>query len=236
MKINLMFDIDDTVYDQMEPFRLAFEENFPEHFGNVDIATLYKNHRYFSDLVFADLEKGKLDLWEMRIYRITEALKVADIKISQEQALAFEKSYSYFLQHIQLDTTIREVLELGRKHGIKMGIITNGPSDRQRGKINQLGLKKWIPENNWFISGEVKLAKPDQRLFKYAEAKLEILPQETIYIGDSFENDVIGAKRAGWQVIWLNHRNRQPENSVFKPDYTLTDTSELLEIIRELLR
>ena len=33
--------------------------------------------------------------------------------------------------------------------------------------------------------------------------------KETYCIGDSYENDVDGAKNAGWKAIWFNHRERK---------------------------
>ncbi|WP_265455832.1 HAD family hydrolase [Enterococcus sp. HY326] len=238
MSLNLVFDIDDTAYDQLDPFRLAFEKNFPALAAQTDNASLeelYKLHRHFSDVVFEDFEKGRLGLWEMRVYRITETMAAIQQSISEKQALAFEQSYSQFLQHIQLAPTIRQVLQLGKDRQLTMGVITNGPSERQQAKIKQLKLTRYIPAKNCFISGEVKLAKPDRRIFIYAEAKLNIRAAETIYIGDSFDNDVIGAKAAGWRVIWLNHRRRQAATQEVSADFTLTDVADLLPLIKELL-
>ena len=41
------------------------------------------------------------------------------------------------------------------------------------------------------------------------ETRLNLVPESLLYIGDSFENDVIGAKAAGWSVWWFNHQNRK---------------------------
>ncbi len=37
-------------------------------------------------------------------------------------------------------------------------------------------------------------------------------------MGDSYENDIEGAKGAGWNAIWYNHRNHRPTGSA-EPDY-----------------
>ncbi len=46
---------------------------------------------------------------------------------------------------------------------------------------------------------------------------MKIDPEETWFIGDTFEIDVVGAKNSGWHVIWFNHRNRpMPEGDIVR--------------------
>ena len=61
-------------------------------------------------------------------------------------------------------------------------------------------------------------------------------PNNTYYIGDTFANDVVGAKNAGWNSIWINRRNfSAPLESEYTPDYEANSDQELLEIIKELI-
>lgn len=50
-------------------------------------------------------------------------------------------------------------------------------------------------------------SKTDKRIFSRAAERMGILPQEICYVGDSFENDIVGAKAAGWNAVWYNHRD-----------------------------
>lgn len=34
-------------------------------------------------------------------------------------------------------------------------------------------------------------------------------PQTTLYVGDSYDNDVMGAFNGGWHSMWFNHRGRR---------------------------
>ena len=79
-----------------------------------------------------------------------------------------------------------------KEMGIKMGIISNGGGEHQWAKIHTLGLTEWIPEANIMISGEVGAAKPDAKIFDFARWKMKIPRDDAWYIGDTFENDIVG--------------------------------------------
>ena len=49
-------------------------------------------------------------------------------------------------------------------------------------------------------------------------------------MGDSYETDIEGAKGAGWNAIWYNHRNHRPTGSA-EPDYMVRSEKELLELL-----
>lgn len=114
-----------------------------------------------------------------------------------------------------------------------MGVITNGPGNHQNKKVENLNLNKWINEDNIFISEIVNMSKPDEKLFKFVQEKMDLDLDNTFYIGDSYDNDVIGAKRAGWKMIWINRRNSKiPENAHFYPDYIVKNDKELLDLLK----
>lgn len=66
-------------------------------------------------------------------------------------------------------------------------------------------MERWIPSEHMFISSEIGYAKPDIRLFRYVEQKMHLQLETTYYIGDSFQNDVVGAKNAGWHTAKKDH-------------------------------
>ena len=86
-----------------------------------------------------------------------------------------------------------------------------------------------------FISGTYGIAKPHTELFKIVQNNLQLNPEKTYYIGDSYQNDVVGAKAVGCSAIWVNHLNRAvPEKSLYQPDYTITYPGELVELMRNI--
>ena len=54
-------------------------------------------------------------------------------------------------------------------------------------------------------------------------------------LGITYDADVLGSKRAGWNVIWYNHRNRKSSTEVNQADKTVHSPEELLETIKEIV-
>lgn len=202
-----IFDLDDTLYNQIEPFQKAVEKNFEvEH---ISIETLYVSFRKHSDELFYLEISGQMSMVDMHINRISRALEEFEINISREYAVQFQKDYQHFQYNIQLTEDVEQTLNYCVQKGIQLGIITNGPLEHQRNKIKQLGIEKWIPTENIFISSEVGIAKPDVEIFELVEEKLNVNKSDIYYIGDSYPNDIIAAKEAGWKTIWVNRRGKQ---------------------------
>jgi len=57
-----------------------------------------------------------------------------------------------------------------------------------------------------FISSEIGFPKPDSRFYIAAAAQLDLPPDEILLVGDDWTNDILGARAAGWQAIWLDRK------------------------------
>ena len=234
MQKAIFFDIDDTLYDQLIPFKKAFMKNF--NFHDINILELFKHSRQLSDTIFELTESGQMSTQYMHIYRIKQALKFWGYDISDKEALLFQDDYSYYQQEIYLSDTLVQLLNHLYQSDIKIGIITNGPSHHQREKIKKLQLDKWISDKYIFISSELNTNKPDTKIFDIARKEVahKLLPQNCYYVGDSYKNDVIGSKKAGWNAIWYNRRHQELSNDSIKPDYLVKNDEELYHTILKL--
>ncbi|MDQ2683457.1 MAG: HAD-IA family hydrolase [Chloroflexota bacterium] len=83
-----------------------------------------------------------------------------------------------------------------------IGLLTNGPADVQRDKIDLLDLRSLV--DFAVISGEVGVEKPDPRIFEEALRQGGATAGEAIYFGDSPEHDMDGARYAGIPRVWIN--------------------------------
>ena len=69
--------------------------------------------------------------------------------------------------------------------------------------------------------------KPNPDIFKQTLAQMGIAAARAVHIGDRYETDVIGARAAGMDAIWLN-RDGKPSD----PDCTaVRDLRELLDLV-----
>ncbi|MFP4931785.1 HAD family hydrolase [Staphylococcus coagulans] len=231
MKV-ILFDLDDTLYNQLEAFEFAYHRHFAD--SDIGAETLYRHFRIYSDALFEATQLGELSLKAMHIARITQAVHDFDIDLPEHMAIAFQQDYEAAQQHINLSETMAQILDFLTSQQVELGILTNGESDRQRRKIEALNLDAFIPESHQFISAEFGLSKPELGVFKVVEQELVVDPHEIYYIGDHFDNDVIGAIDAGWHSIWFNRRNRPMTHQQYTPDHIVMTEEELFETIKTM--
>ncbi|MGP4039232.1 HAD family hydrolase [Gracilibacillus sp. D59] len=226
----IIFDVDDTLYDQLQPFRNAVVQQLDTSFSESEIVSLYKISRKYSDEVFEKYMSGEITALELQTYRITKACEEFGIALSYDQAVRFQEVYFTELQNIQLFDPMRQLLEQLSEQGKQLAVLTNGELDHQMRKVKQLQLTNWIPADHIFVSGAVGHSKPSLQVFEHIERKLKLEKQEILYIGDSFENDIFGAKKAGWNAVWVNHRKRKASHHKVKPDYIVESPDDILTI------
>ena len=86
--------------------------------------------------------------------------------------------------------------------GRRVGLVTNGPAEVQRAKIDLLEL--WGHVDFAVISGELGAEKPDPAIFREALRLGGAPAEETVYVGDSPHLDVVGARSIGIRTVWVN--------------------------------
>ena len=118
-----------------------------------------------------------------------------------QQGLAGEKAqplaaqfWKEFCRSSALNPAAEEVLrELSTAY--RLGMITNGYSDSQRGRLAAAGLLDVF--DPLLISEEVGLAKPDVGIFALALSHLRLPREAVLYVGDSISHDYQGCRAAG---------------------------------------
>jgi 2-haloacid dehalogenase len=81
-------------------------------------------------------------------------------------------------------------------------------------------------------SEEAQALKPDPAIFQHLAEVLSLERGQILYVGDNPMPDVVGARRAGVPVAWLNREGHPlPEDSP-KPDVEITSLTELPAILK----
>lgn len=91
----------------------------------------------------------------------------------------------------------------------RLGLLTNGPADIQRHKLEGTGLAGFL--NAVVVSGETGAGKPSPDAFRFAVEALGVAAGEAVMVGDSWERDIRGALEAGIAPIWVSAGRRAPE-------------------------
>ena len=93
-----------------------------------------------------------------------------------------------------------QLLENFAKHGFQLGIVSNGCGNVDR-LCSDFG---YTPFLSLIVdSRRVGLFKPDPAIFRYAAEKLSGDPGTMLMVGDSFERDMVPAKKIGMKTAWL---------------------------------
>ncbi len=82
--------------------------------------------------------------------------------------------------------------------GFKVGILAN-QSKACRGKLRRRGILRYV--SCAIISAEVRMEKPDPRMFRLALRRAKCRPDEAVMVGDRIDNDIRPANRLGWRTI-----------------------------------
>lgn len=168
----IIFDVDDTLYDQALSFHKTVRKLFKEPFSDEELHQLYKASRKHSEILFDKSEAGEISQFEWQTGRIIAACKDFNIPIDTEKAIMFHETYVTEQKKITLFPEVEELLNVLYEEGKQLGILTNGEEKHQAMKIKQLGLSRWIPAEMTFISGSIGHAKPKREVFDFIERKL----------------------------------------------------------------
>ena len=82
-------------------------------------------------------------------------------------------------------------------------------------------------------SWDLKVMKPDIRIFEYALDRANHKPQDACMIGDRLDNDILPAKSLGMKTVWIKQgfgAIQKPLSKSEEPDYTINNLTELLKI------
>ncbi|MGL4818478.1 MAG: HAD family hydrolase [Bacilli bacterium] len=160
--------------------------------------------RYHEGVLLPLHHSGQLSLTEFRRKRFVHSMADFGRAVSEQEADAyFSLLFGHFLRLIRPDENLLAFLRALRERFF-IGIITNGKVVEQREKMRRMGLYDVFREEEIFISEALGIEKPDPRIFYQAVASFGVTPGESVYVGDSWEKDVLGATGAGLDAVWVN--------------------------------
>lgn len=85
-----------------------------------------------------------------------------------------------------------------RSCGLRLVVVSNA-NGTLHAKFDRLGLTPWF--DSVFDSHLEGVEKPDPRFFEIALERSASRPETTVHVGDFYEIDVVGARRAGLRAI-----------------------------------
>ena len=229
---DLYIDFDDTLYDTHGNSVLALAELFD----------LLRLDRYFAEpqLFYDEYWKTNIDLWTRyskgeitRDYLIVERFRRP---LSFGEGLEPTEAYCLEASDRFLDLCAskpglvegaRDLMDYLKAKGYRMHMCSNGFHEVQYKKLRSCGLDGHF--DTVVLSEDAGYNKPALEYFEYALRVTGAKRETTLMIGDNFNTDILGAKRAGLATAYFN---RYPEYPATEPvDYEVTALSELKNIL-----
>ena len=222
----VLFDLDDTLIDSQCSRRhglRAVQELLPT-LAPVPLEQLELVHDEELNANYLRTLDGSLSDDEARLERIRGICRRYGLQPDESAIMEAALAYA------RLVPSVPELLDALRGR-MMIGVITNGPSARQRGKLKRFDIRP-TDLDALAISGEVGATKPGPAIFRYALAALDVAPEGVTMVGDSWENDILGALGSGMAAVWLNrYRLTCPDPGLAVEIRGLEPVGDLLEVL-----
>ncbi|GBC97967.1 Putative HAD-hydrolase YfnB [bacterium HR17] len=182
-----------------------------EHFGLApvpDFATAREGLRAVERFFIAAAQEGQmLDRETVREAVQTMLRAMGVFGKLDDPALLWDFVETQYETETLMDGAV-ETLTVLRRQGYRLAIASNAPPTYTQ-RLNALGLTDLV--DAIFLSDVVGYAKPDPRFFRFILEQMEVVPDETVHVGNSFWHDVIGAQRAGIVPVFFDWREVLPD-------------------------
>ncbi|MFZ9715369.1 MAG: haloacid dehalogenase type II [Pelagibacteraceae bacterium] len=162
------------------------------------------------------------DFWQITEDSLDKSMKVFNInKDMKTELLNLYKKLSPFSE-------VKETLENLKKKDMKLSILSNGTPEL----LNTLVVANKLDAifDDIFSIEEVRIYKPDSKVYDLPVNKYKIKPNEIIFLSANTW-DVSGGGNYGYNSVWVNRNNTVFDNLDYKPFKEIKSLQQLLDIV-----
>jgi putative hydrolase of the HAD superfamily len=216
----VIFDLDGTLLDRDKSVKKFIEKQY-ERLNKV----LDHIPKGTYTLRFIELDcRGYV--WKDEVYQqLVEEFNLTEV--------TWEHLLQDYLEHFKSSCVpfpnLTSMLEELKGNNVSLGMITNGKGKFQMDNIDALDIKKYF--DIILVSEWEGMKKPNPLLFKKALKQLNVLPSESVFVGDHPENDVKAAQNVGMKAVW----KRDFQWVGVEADFIVDDLGKLPFIIEKVL-
>ena len=171
------------------------------------LRSLMKRHKNFWDVTEDSLDKS------MKVFNIDKNMK--------NELLSLYKILSPYPE-------VKGVLEDLKKKNFKLAILSNGTLNLLNDLVESNKLNNLF--DDLFSIEEVKIYKPDPRVYEIPIKKYEIKSDEITFLSANTW-DVSGGGNFGYNSIWVNRHNSVFDILDFQPKNEISNLTQLLDIV-----
>ena len=162
------------------------------------------------------------DFWQITEDSLDKSMKIFNInKDMKTELLNLYKKLSPFSE-------VKETLENLKKKEMKLSILSNGTPELLNTLVVSNKLEKIF--DDIFSIEEVRIYKPDSKVYDLPVNKYKIKPNEIIFLSANTW-DVSGGGNYGYNSVWVNRNNTVFDNLDYKPFKEIKSLQQLLDIV-----
>jgi len=135
-----------------------------------------------------------------------------------------EKVEKEYLDSIEINKDFYDFVLEARKH-YKLALISNDISNWSKFLRDKYKLNEYFDVIT--VSGDIKIKKPDKRIFEYTLERLNCKASDAMYVDDRRSN-LSAAKAIGMEAVLFNSRNVEYDGKI------VHDFKELEKLIRNI--
>lgn len=222
---HVFFDLDNTLWDFRKNAKFALKELYIKY----DVENRYgfsfeEFHPFYHDSnesLWALIRDKKITKEELRARRFKDAFDKLGIDNDALAKIFEEECMETITNYNEVVDGAMELLDY-LKPNYNLHIITNGFIEVSKRKIETSDLNGYFDTVTY--ADEIKILKPDPRIFSLAMEKSGAKKDESIYIGDDWIADAVGAKAYGMSAIFFD---RLEENFSMDDVPTITHLDEV---------
>jgi len=208
--MTIVFDLDDTLYDEIEFVKSGF----------LEIAKYFDNNEYYSYMLKVFYKEGSGRVFNSLIDRY-------DLDVSLEKLIEI---YRFHQPKISLPKESLNLLEFSKIY--KTALISDGSYLMQQNKFQALGLEKYILYPIFTDFHHTK--KPELKAFKLVMDKFKD-EKNFLYISDNPKKDFIAPNKLGWKSIRYKNPIGIYKNFISDATYEVNSRKEIITILKELI-
>lgn len=229
----VLLDLGDTLVHLSRPWDDVFHDNLRALFNYLTTLGLRLDSERFAKTFVTAFEdaSAKADVYKIEIPMediIAKALRKSKLEVLGQDLIrnATMEFYRHEVDAWQLYPDTVETLATLKGRGFKLGLVSNAKSDwAVQAILEKNDLKRFL--DVVVTSAAMRIRKPRPAIFTRALTELNARPSESVFVGDSLEADVAGARNVGMLSI---HVPRRPAESTCPsaPEATVTSLTEAM--------
>ena len=220
----VVFDLDNTLVDFMAMKRQAVDAAI-HAMRDAGLKLSPDEIRKRIDVIYAERGIEFQNVFDQLLF---EEFSKVDYKILSSGVIAYRRAREAALvpyPHVYLT-----LMELTKMH-MKLGVVSDAPGREAWLRLCYLNFHHIFDSVVTYDDTHVRKPAPDP--FREVLKRLNVLPEESLMVGDWAERDVVGAAQVGMKTVFARYGDTFG-TQISHADYEVDDILQVVEIVKQI--